>query len=440
MRSAAGSTPSGKRLYPFAVAVLIVSATAVSPVLALRPLGIDVSYWQGVRSQADWNSAYASGRVFAFVRATHYSTSGESDAHGSPDPYFQNNITYARNAGMYAGAYHYARPDLRSPAVEAEFFLLYARPYITPGYLPPMLDLEGATSPVIGAANHSDWANQWLNYVSDRTGVKSMVYCNYTWARNYLTAIDTSHPLVFARWSCPADVHTDVPRLDNGTIASTWPWPTWTFWQYCGGPVPGFPGNIDLDVFNGTMAQLQARVITATAAITVAPTSLSQTVAEGGNAASQSFTIRNTGTGKMAYDMTVVHSGGWLSVSPVFGYCTGETDTITVSYSSSGLSAGSYAGSIIISSGLASNSPQTIPVTLTVTVPPLPGDLNRDRKVNNADFILFSACMTGPGNGPFDTGCEDADINGDHVVDQVDFGLLQRCFSGTADVDPNCAL
>ncbi len=440
MRSAAWSTPSGKRVYPSVIAVLVSSATAASPALAVRPLGIDVSYWQGVRSQADWDSAYASGRVFAFVRATHYSIAGEPDANGSPDPYFQNNIIHARNAGMLAGAYHYARPDLRSPVVEAEFFLTYARPYITPGYLPPMLDMEGDTSGPVGAANHSDWANQWMNYVSDRTGVSSMVYCNYTWARNYLYAIDTSHPLVFARWSCPADIHTDVPRLDNGSVASTYPWPTWTFWQYCGGPVPGFPGNIDLDVFNGTMAQLQARVITATATITVAPTSLAQTVVEGGNAASQTFTIRNTGTGKMAYDISAVSEGGWLSVNPTYGYSTGETDTITVSYSSSSLIARTYAGSIVISSGLGLNSPQTIPVTLTVTVPPFPGDLNHDRHVNSLDVALFSDCMTGPGSGSPVAGCDEADINGDDSVDQVDFGLMQRCFSGAADADPNCAL
>ncbi len=439
MRSAAWSTPSGKRLYLFAVAVLVAPAMAFNPALAVRPLGIDVSYWQGVRSQQDWNDAYASGRVFAFIRATHYSTIGESEAHGSPDPYFQDNIAFARSAGMLAGAYHYARPDLRSPSVEAEFFLAYARPYITPGYLPPMLDMEGDTSGPVGADNHSDWANQWMDYVSDRTGVSSMVYCNYTWARNYLYAIDTSHPLVFARWSCPADVHTDVPRLSNGSVASTWPWSTWTFWQYCGGPVPGFPGDIDLDVFNGTMAQLQAMVITATAVITVSPVSLSQTVTEGQDAASQTFTVRNTGTGKMPYDILASSTGSWLSVDPAYGSSAGETDSITVRYLSSNLPAGVRTGTITVSSSLATNPAQTITVTLTVSPPPIPGDLNHDGYVNSQDLTLFSGCMTGPGNGPPAAGCEEADINTDNDVDQADFGLMQRCFSGAVRADPNCA-
>jgi GH25 family lysozyme M1 (1,4-beta-N-acetylmuramidase) len=438
MKGSARPTPSRKCLYRFAVILLISTATSASPALAARPLGIDVSYWQGSRSQDDWDSAYASGRVFAFIRATHYSIAGESDAHGNPDPYFVNNMTFARNAGVLAGAYHYARPDLRSPAVEAEWFLSYARPYIAPGYLPPMLDMEGSTAGPVGAATHSDWANQWMNYVSDRTGVSAMVYCNYSWARNYLYAIDTSHPLVFARWSCPGDIQTDVPRLDDGSVASTYPWSTWRFWQYCGGPVPGFNGNIDLDVYNGTMAQLQAMVITPTATITAAPASLSQTVTEGQNAASQTFTIRNTGTGKMAYDISASSSSDWLAVSPTYGSSTGETDTITVSYLSSGLSFGVRTGTITITSNLAPNSPQAIAVTLTVNPPSIPGDLNHDAHVNSQDVVLFSPCMTGSNNGPPASGCGDADVDGDGDADQADFGIMQRCFSGSERADPDC--
>ncbi len=250
-----------RRLLAFG-AISTVALLASGPAFGARPLGIDVSAWQGYRSQANWNSAYADGRVFALIRITHYFVPGvESDSHGDPDWYYTTNLPFARNAGFLAGGYHYARPTLRTPAVEAEYFLTYARPYITNGYLRPVLDFEGAVSPVIGATSLSDWGNQWLNYIHRQTGIKPMVYCNYNWAHNYLGDIDTSFPLWFARWSCPADPHTDVPRLDGGAVASTSPWSTWTFWQYCGGPVAGFSGNIDLDVFNGTYEQLRGHVI-----------------------------------------------------------------------------------------------------------------------------------------------------------------------------------
>jgi len=252
------ATRTGIAMLLVATALCVVTPSA----FAVRPLGIDVSAWQGYRTQANWNSAYADGRVFAMIRITHYYVPGvESDSHGDPDWYYTSNFAFARNAGFLCGGYHYARPTVRTPAVEAEYFLNYARPYITSGYLRPALDMEGETTPVVGASSLSDWANQWLNYVHRQTGVKPLVYCNYNWAHNYLTQIDTSFPLWFARWSCPADVQTDVPRLDNGSIASTSPWSTWTFWQYCGGPVAGFSGNIDLDVFNGTYEQLRNHVI-----------------------------------------------------------------------------------------------------------------------------------------------------------------------------------
>ena len=67
----------------------VVALAVVSSAMAQRPLGIDVSAWQGYVSQANWNSAYASGRVFAFIRVTHYYVPGvETDSRGDPDWYY----------------------------------------------------------------------------------------------------------------------------------------------------------------------------------------------------------------------------------------------------------------------------------------------------------------------------------------------------------------
>lgn len=99
-------------------------------------------------------------------------------------------------------------------------------------------------------------------------------------------------------------------------------------------------------------------------AITLAPSTLSPSCTAGANAASQSFTVQNTGGGTLSY--TISDDQTWLSQTPTTGTSTGEADTITVNYSTSGLAAGTYNATITVTDANASNNPQTIPVTLTV--------------------------------------------------------------------------
>ncbi len=265
MRSAdAVFTPGGTILFKPGVGLLasLVLAVWSNTALAQRPLGLDVSYWQGVISQNGWNTVHAAGWDFVFVRAVHYSAPGETSAHGSPDPYFVNNITQARAAGMIAGAYAYARNSIRDPITEADFFLAYAAPYITPGYMRPALDLEDGIS-AVGAANLSAWAVAWCNRVEQQTGVRPLIYCNSNYARNYLNSSVTVYPLWVANWTYPSN-----PRTANPPSNADGVWPTWTFWQYSNQgngtdvSVPGINARVDLNVFNGTAAQLQTYVIT----------------------------------------------------------------------------------------------------------------------------------------------------------------------------------
>jgi regulation of enolase protein 1 (concanavalin A-like superfamily) len=102
----------------------------------------------------------------------------------------------------------------------------------------------------------------------------------------------------------------------------------------------------------------------ATPAISRTPASLSTSTTQGANALSQSFQVSNAGGGTLSY--TIADDASWLSCSPVSGTSTGELDTIAVSYSTSGLAVGTYTATISITASGASNSPQTVPVTLTV--------------------------------------------------------------------------
>ncbi len=183
--------------------------------------------------------------------------------------------------------------------------------------------------------------------------------------------------------------------------------------------------------------------LTVTAAaptISRSPAALTPSCTAGNNAAAQTFTIANSGGGTLNYSIT--DNVSWLSCSPTSGTSTGEVDTINVTYTTSGLSAGTYDATITITASGATNSPQTIAVTLTVqpVAPQIPGDMNGDRRVNEQDVAAFLGCATGPGLGPPGPGCGPGDIDTDGDVDQADFGLLQRCLHPPAQpADPNCA-
>jgi len=64
------------------------------------------------------------------------------------------------------------------------------------------------------------------------------------------------------------------------------------------------------------------------------------------------------------------------------------------------------------------------------TIPPLLGDFDGDRDVDQTDLQHLLACDLGPTIPQTDPACQDADLDGDGDVDQSDFGILQRCYSG----------
>jgi hypothetical protein len=101
------------------------------------------------------------------------------------------------------------------------------------------------------------------------------------------------------------------------------------------------------------------------ATITLNPTSLSPTCDEGTNATADIFTVQNTG-GSTTLNYSISDNVSWLSCSPTSGTSNGEADTITVTYSTSGLSAGTHNATITVSDPAATNNPQTVAVTLTV--------------------------------------------------------------------------
>ena len=261
------------------VALLVPAAS----VRAQRPYGADYSHWNGTITPSQWATLYASGWVFAFTKAT--------ESVDYTDVTFVNNMVNARNAGIYIGGYHFARPEYGNTAVaEANYFVSVAGPYISAGYLRPVLDLETGYS--LGATALSNWVNAWMDRVQTLTGVEPIIYTNTNYATYYLNSTVANRILWIANWPTNPDPQNGNPGI--GVFNA------WTFWQYTAtGTLPGLSGSHDLDVFNGTYAQLQNHLIpggTQPPSITQHPASTSTVPGS-----SASFTVGATGGTPLSY-------------------------------------------------------------------------------------------------------------------------------------------
>jgi hypothetical protein len=125
----------------------------------------------------------------------------------------------------------------------------------------------------------------------------------------------------------------------------------------------GVPGNADTTDQDFALVAYNANTGGATSpTIGASPASFSFTATAGGaNPAGQSLSITNTGGGTLNW--TASSNQTWLSVSPTSGTAPSSA---TVSVDITGLAAGTYNGAITISATGATNTPVTLPVTLTV--------------------------------------------------------------------------
>lgn len=149
--------------------------------------------------------------------------------------------------------YHFAHDagSAGTPAQEADHFLLNTKGYIGSKIL--ALDFEAAD-----LINHSSgvaWAHEWLTRVHQETGVKpwlympGWVYGAYDWSP--VVADD------FGAW--PAYWPTRPSGFNPGPLPKIKYWPVLAAWQFTdSGRLPGWNGNLDLDLFFGDKAAWQA--------------------------------------------------------------------------------------------------------------------------------------------------------------------------------------
>ena len=301
----------GRPALRFVTIALAAACAAVveSPARAQRAVGIDVSAWQGT---INWPTVAApvaqggGGKQFAFIRATRGGTTGfynQSDPNNTQglntlsqrydDPFFVSNITQATANGLFAGPYHFARPDIIETTLnsngiantgwdEANHFLEIAGPYMKPGYLLPVFDLEAGQSERT-SSQLSAFAVEFSNRIFEVKGVRPLIYINQNYANYVNSTVPAAFPnLWIARW--PNQSNPDAIDIQNGdpppsppsaNVYGRWnpTFPTipdpqpWEFWQYASTiKVPGIGGgtqNVDGNVFQGTIEELKEFLVPA---------------------------------------------------------------------------------------------------------------------------------------------------------------------------------
>src|SRR4051812_48777764 len=286
----------------------IVMLTLAAPLMAQRLLGLDVSAHQADITTTEWASlkrptnqqvggVFGDGRDFVIIRSSRGGTTGYDHRQGAypsgnstaftqseryDDPYFVQNITRATDAGLYAGTYHFARLDVIVGTVnsdgstvtvantgtdEANHFMQMAGPWMRPGYMPPMYDLESGQSQRT-ATEVAQFSLDFSNRIYQVMGIRPSIYSNGSYngtlangtaaqrdelakpPANTPTVISPAYPtLVIARWpnqTTPTaiDVQNSNPKdaidaiTHTGTPGVYRPWDDygttqpWNFWQY----------------------------------------------------------------------------------------------------------------------------------------------------------------------------------------------------------------
>lgn len=194
--------------------------------------GLDVSDYQGT---VNWASVKASGRSFAIARI--------SDGTGSPDTSFATNWAAMKSEGFVRGAYQFFRAS-EDPTAQADL-VASSVGTLGAGDLSPIADVE-VLDGESGATLVANLAT-WISVVTAKTGRAPIIYSDPGfWNALPSTSQFAGNTLWVADWgpTCPS-----TPT----------PWTSWSLWQYSDtGSVSGISGDVDLDRFDGTLAQLQA--------------------------------------------------------------------------------------------------------------------------------------------------------------------------------------
>ncbi len=283
--------------------------------------------------------------------------SGTSTGEADPISVFYNTAGLA--AGVYNGTINVTSPNGGSRSVVVR--LTVAAPSIP---LDDAIDLPGTNLTAVG----TPWIGQ-MNVTSDGVDAGQSGDIGNNSESGFSMQVTGPGNVSFG-WRVDSEQTYDFLRFDiDGTeqaqISGNTNWATpqydvpagthtlrWRYTKDQSVSTGADAGYVDEVIYNQTTPEIQ-----------VAPDRLSAVTDSGADAASQNFSVRNSGSGTLSY--TIVDDANWLSVSPTSGSSTGENDAITVNYATAGLAAGQYTAMITVR-GSGGAAQKTIPVSLTI--------------------------------------------------------------------------
>lgn len=200
-----------------------------------NPAGIDISEYQGTIL---WDSVRAVELDFpirfVFVRAT----VGMDRA----DKKFAENWNALQNRSYIRGAYHYYRPNENSTQQAALFI---KNVILKKGDFPPILDIEQLPKKQ-SVAQLKVGLRNWLQIIENQYGVKPIIYSGERFYKDFLK--DDFPEYTF--WIANYNFFVENLKSD------------WRFWQFTEkGAATGITGDVDINIFNGTEAELQSMTL-----------------------------------------------------------------------------------------------------------------------------------------------------------------------------------
>lgn len=197
--------------------------------------GFDISHHQG---KINWNELaklqYTPFPVrFVFMKA--------SEGGDFSDTAFVRNFAEARKHGFIRGAYHFYNPKTDANR-QADFFIRSVD--LEPGDLPPVLDIETRSDDMDKLRKD---LLVWLRRIEAFYHVKPILYTSYKYKTRFLNdSVFNTYPYWIAHY------YVDSVEYQG----------PWKFWQHTdAGTLPGISEQVDLNVFNGSLEELQRMTI-----------------------------------------------------------------------------------------------------------------------------------------------------------------------------------
>lgn len=214
------------------------TSTAEKKVVEATIPGIDVSHFQ---HNVNWPAVKNAGIKFAFIKASGGVTWDDKN--------FTANWRGATSVGIKRGAYLFFYPD--DPAL-AEVDNFISKVALEPGDLPPVIDIETKAKSAEDKADLALKLKRALTKLEQHYDLKPIIYSSHVFWNNNIAHNPSGisfgeYPLWIAEYG-----------VDRPNMAIGWPRDGWTFWQHtANGKVDGIDGAVDLDLFNGSMDDLE---------------------------------------------------------------------------------------------------------------------------------------------------------------------------------------